>query len=156
MHFYDNRIIIRRQYTFAKYIYEVNKEIIATRKEKQKLFGDLKSDIHDRIADGKIANYDDIIAHFGTPAQVAKDFFATANIKEIKRKLLLRRIVTASIIGCSLIWFAYHIVLTNDGFNKIHTYTLESFEVDGSMVYENKLVEDNRHDWSAIFKSIIE
>lgn len=134
------------QKMIARYVHAVNNEIIATGKQKRKLFGDLKSDIHERIADGKIASYEDIVSHFGTPEQVAKDFFATADIKEIKKKLLIRRIIVAIVVCCVLtcatgygywVWFLY---------NGSHTYVTETFEADGRIVYEDMLVEDNRHD----------
>ena len=134
------------QKMIARYVRNVSKEIIATPKQKRKLFGDLKSDIHDRIADGKIATYEDIVAHFGTPAQVAKDFFATADIKEIKKKMLIRRIIAAVAVCCILIFAAVYGYRVWFLYNGEHMYTTETLEVDGSIVYEDKLVEDNRHN----------
>ena len=106
----------------ARYVRNVSKEIIATPKQKRKLFGDLKSDIHDRIADGKIATYEDIVAHFGTPAQVAMDFFATADIKEIKKKLMIRRILIAAVVLCLLICIAYYSFLKIGAFDAVHRF----------------------------------
>lgn len=130
----------------ARYVREVNKEIIATPKQKRKLFGDLKADIRERIADGKIASYEDIIAHFGTPEQVAKDFFATADIKEIKKKLLIRRVIIAAVVFCVLLWAAVVTYLKYDAQKSIHDYAVESFVVEGEVVYEDVLVSDNRLD----------
>ncbi|MBR2413401.1 MAG: hypothetical protein IKB13_02770 [Clostridia bacterium] len=132
----------------AQYVREVNKEIIATPKQKRKLFGDLRSDIHERIADGKIASYEDVIAHFGTPEQVAKDFFATANIKEIKKRLMIRRIVVSAVAFCVLFLCAFYTFLLFDGFSSVYNYTVESFEVDGEVLYEDMCIEDNRLDAS--------
>jgi len=129
----------------AQYVREVNKEIIATPKQKRKLFGDLRSDIHERIADGKIASYEDVIAHFGTPEQVAKDFFATANIKEIKKRLMIRRIIVAAVVCCVFIYFAYYSLVVEQRIDAIHRYVAESLEADGSIVYEDNLIENNRH-----------
>ncbi|MBQ3518812.1 MAG: hypothetical protein IJA31_05765 [Clostridia bacterium] len=106
----------------AQYVREVNKEIIATPKQKRKLFGDLRSDIHERIADGKIASYEDVIAHFGTPEQVAKDFFATANIKEIKKRLMIRRIVVSAVVLCLLVCTAYYSFLQIGAFGAVHRF----------------------------------
>lgn len=106
----------------ARYVREVNKEIIATPKQKRKLFGDLKADIRERIADGKIASYEDIIAHFGTPVQVAMDFFATADIKEIKKKLMIRRIIVSAVIVCLLICTAYYSFLEIGAFSAVHRF----------------------------------
>lgn len=130
----------------ARYVRAVNKDIIATPKQKRKLFDDLKSDIHDRIVDGKIASYEDIVAHFGMPEQVAKDFFETANIKEIKKKLLIRRIVVAAVVFCVLLWAGVVIYLKYEAQVEIHNYAVQSFEVDGEMVYEDVLVNDDRVD----------
>lgn len=130
----------------ARYVREVNKEIIATPKQKRKLFGDLKADIRERIADGKIATYEDIVAHFGTPVQVAKDFFATADIKEIKKKLMIRRIFVSAVVFCVLLWVGVVAYLKYDIQADAHDYVVESFEMDGEVVYENVLVEDNRLD----------
>ncbi|MBE6813797.1 MAG: hypothetical protein E7523_13140 [Ruminococcaceae bacterium] len=133
----------------ARYVREVNKELIATPKQKRKLFGDLKSDIHDRIADGKIAGYEDIVAHFGTPVQVAKDFFATADVKEIKKKLMIRRIIISAVLFCVLLWVGVVAYLKYDIQAGSHNYTVESFEVDGEILYEDVLVDDNRIDQEA-------
>ena len=130
----------------ARYVREVNKELIATPKQKRKLFGDLKSDIHDRIADGKIAGYEDIVAHFGTPEQVAKDFFATADIKEIKKKLMIRRIIISAVLFCVLLWVGVVAYLKYEAQKSIHDYAVESFVVEGEVVYEDVLVSDNRLD----------
>ncbi len=130
----------------ARYVREVNKELIATGKQKRKLFGDLKSDIHDRIADGKIASYEDIVAHFGTPAQVAKDFFATADVKEIKKKLMIRRSIVLAVVFCVLLWGAHVAYAMYEAKADIHTYAVQSFEVDGEIVYEDVLIDDNRTD----------
>ncbi len=134
----------------AQYVREVNKEIIATPKQKRKLFGDLRSDIHERIADGKIASYEDVIAHFGTPEQVAKDFFATANIKEIKKRLMIRRIIVAAVVCCVFIYFAYHVLVINKKLDGMHQYVIENFEENDSIVYEDNLIKDNRHDKTKI------
>ncbi len=129
----------------ARYVREVNKEIIATPKQKRKLFGDLKADIRERIADGKIASYEDIVTHFGTPEQVAKDFFATADIKEIKKKLLIRRILVVAIVCCALVYFIYYTLVINKKLEGMHQYVTETLEVDGRIIYEDVLIEDNRH-----------
>ncbi|MBQ3518813.1 MAG: hypothetical protein IJA31_05770 [Clostridia bacterium] len=134
------------QKIIAQYVREVNKEIIATHEQKRKLFDDLKNDIRARIADGKVANYEDIVTHFGTPEQVAKDFFATANIKEIKQKILIRRIVVAVVVTCIFAVLAYYGYQVWYVYDRTHLYTVENFEIDSNVVYEDKLVEDERHN----------
>ena len=134
------------QKIIASYIRDVNKQLIATRTQKRRLVDDLKNDIRQHIADGKIAGYDDIVAYFGTPEQVAKDFFATADIKEIKKKLFRKRIVILAIVVCLLLFCGYVAATWYDGLNGLHYYVTETLEVDGSVVYEDVLVEDNRHD----------
>ena len=130
----------------AQYVRAINKELIATSKQKRRLFGDLKSDIHERIADGKIASYEDIVSHFGTPVQVAKDFFATADVKEIKKKLLIRRIIVSAVVFCVLLWAGVVAYLKYEAEAEIHDYVVDSFVVEGEVVYEDVLIEDNRID----------
>lgn len=116
----ENAHVSNERKMIIRYIREVNKEIIATNNQKQKLFGDLISDIHERIADGKIASYEDIVAHFGPPARVAKDFFASADIKEIKKKLLFKQILFFAVACCLLIFIAYRLFMMNGAFDSIH------------------------------------
>lgn len=105
-----------------RYIREVNKEIIATNNQKQKLFGDLISDIHERMADGRIAGHEDIVAHFGTPEQVAKDFFATVSIKELKKKLLFKEILVFAVLLCLFVFIFYRLFMEIGAFDGIHRF----------------------------------
>ncbi len=143
------------QKIISDYVRAVKKEIIATRTQRQQLFDDLKADIHERIADGKIADYDDIVAHFGTPEQVAKDFSNTADIKEVKRMILHCRILVTAIVCCAVTFFGYYEYKFYDVYNASHTYTTETFEVDGQTIYEDILVEDHRHGVSDVLSKII-
>lgn len=106
----------------AKYIRQVNKAIIATQEQKRHLFNDLQADIRERMADGRIAGYEDIVAHFGTPEQVAKDFFATVSIKELKKKLLFKEILVFAVLLCLFVFIFYRLFMEIGAFDGIHRF----------------------------------
>lgn len=143
------------QKIISKFIREVKKELIATPRQKKLLFGDLKADIREHMAEGKIADYGDIVSQFGTPEQIAKDFLSAANIAQVRKMILLRRIFVMTTAVFVFAFCSYHSYQLYDIYNASHTYVTETFEVDGKTVYEDKLVEDNRHSFSDVIAEFI-
>ena len=70
-----------------QYIKEIKLNIICDFKTRKKFISDLKNSIYDFVEDENIFSIDDVYHHFGTPQQIAKEFFLNLNFRKIKRKL---------------------------------------------------------------------
>ena len=70
-----------------QYIKEIKLNIICDFKTRKKFISDLKISIYDFVECENIFSVDEVYRHFGTPQQIAKEFFLGLNFRKIKRKM---------------------------------------------------------------------
>ncbi len=90
-----------------QYIKEIKLNIICDFKTRKSLYR-FKNSIYDFVEDENIFSIDDVYHHFGTPQQIAKEFFLNLNFRKIKRKLNFTKGV---IIGAAIALISVAIVL---------------------------------------------
>jgi len=87
-----------------KYIKSVKSLLLCDIQTKRRFIKDFRDDLSGYIEDNNIADIKNVYDHFGTPEQVAKGFLETADIKNIKKKMNIGKIIAAGIALALIIW----------------------------------------------------
>lgn len=89
-----------------RYIVDVKSYLICDFRTKRRFINDLKNDIACFVDETENATMDDVRRRFGEPRDIAKGFFETADIKKIKRRMNIGRIVTIGVIIALVMWLS--------------------------------------------------
>lgn len=79
----------------SKYLKEIMLLLPGDSGSKRKYISGLKEDIYDFAADNESVTFRDIVLHFGEKEEIAKQYMDTLDIKAVKRKLSIKRAVSA-------------------------------------------------------------
>lgn len=71
---------------------------------KRKYLRGLKNEIYDYAEENEVVSMGDIVLHFGEEEEVAKLYVDTLDVKSIKRKLNIRRVVVTVMIAALVVW----------------------------------------------------
>ena len=63
-------------------------------RERKRFINDLKEAVESHIEDTKDGSYEDIVKHFGSPAEVVSDYIEGMDHEELYRKITFRRRIT--------------------------------------------------------------
>lgn len=112
----------QNQKKWAKYYYrDIRRLLKCPRQTRQRLMGDLQNSIENYLEDYPDATQDQLISHFGSPDEIARDYLASLDQEElqkqisrnstVRRNLLIILIVVALITGS--VYFLLHNWRTN-------------------------------------------
>ncbi|MBQ6023138.1 MAG: hypothetical protein IJL25_09430 [Clostridia bacterium] len=90
---------------------------------------DLESDIAAFAEAKNVTSVEEIAAHFGTPEQIARAFFAGTDIEAVRKKLNLRRAVIAVLLASLLLWGAALTALYVEARSDMHGTYVETAAV---------------------------
>lgn len=108
-----------------KYIKEINQNIICDFRTRKKFISDIKNSIYDFAESENAVTMDDIYKHFGKPQEIAKEFLLNADVKKIKKRMNVTKIVLIGIIAALVMWAAGLVYAIIDA-NVIHSgYVVE-------------------------------
>ncbi len=88
----------------SKYLKEIMLLLPGDSGSKRKYISGLKEDIYDFAADNESVTIRDIVLHFGEKEEIAKQYMDTLDIKAVKRKLSIKRAVSAILIIALIVW----------------------------------------------------
>lgn len=88
----------------SKYLKEIILLLPGDSGSKRKYISGLKEDIYDFAADNESVTFRDIVLHFGEKEEIAKQYMDTLDIKAVKRKLSIKRAVSAILIIALIVW----------------------------------------------------
>ncbi|MDE5670800.1 MAG: hypothetical protein K2I14_04990 [Eubacterium sp.] len=125
-----------------RYIKEINQNIICDFRTRKKFISDIKNSVYDFAESENAVTMDDICKHFGTPQQIAKEFLLNADVKQIKRRMNVTKIVLIGIIAALVMWAAGLVYAIIDA-NVIHSGDVieEIGDVDDDLIL--KALEEN-------------
>lgn len=86
------------------YIKEIKSLLICDYKTQNKFIGDIKSRIDDHIENGLINNIDDVYKRMGSPHDIAMAFFENADVKKVKKKMNITKIILIGVITALIMW----------------------------------------------------
>ncbi len=110
-----------------KYIKDIKSYLICDYKTEKKFIDDFKNDVLSYIEDNSINDINKIIEHFGTPQEIAKGFFESADTQKIKRKINIGKTITICFIVALIVWatgVTMAVVDTHNSNNIFHTEVL--------------------------------
>ncbi len=111
------------------YIAAVRKNLVCNRKIKKQTVTDLRNSVFDYAENNNITDINLIYKHFGSPEELAKSFMTENDLKYLKRKIIIRRIILAVVfIILALISFLLIIEVMNQASSDINRYTETIFE----------------------------
>lgn len=87
-----------------RYFKEIRRCLLCDTKLSRKFIADLAQSVDQFVEAEPEADIDAVEKHFGSPEQIAKSFFAEADINQIRKKILLRRFIIVLIIVALLLW----------------------------------------------------
>ena len=70
----------------------------------KRFLAELDGNMRDYAEQSGAVRPEQIEERFGTPEQIAKDFFAQTDIETVRRRLALRRGITAAVLAALLVW----------------------------------------------------
>ena len=129
-----------------KYIKEIKLNIICDFKTRNKFISDIKNSIFDFVECENIVSIDDVYNHFGTPQEIAKEFFLNADVKKIKRRMNFTKVVIVGVLIALVLWATAITIDLIDSLNNNHGYGVEYiadpntyyFDEDGRFVLKNE------------------
>lgn len=86
------------------YIREIKGYLICDFGTKRRFIKDLRGDIYNYMEDNNITNIEEVTEHFGTPKSIAMSFFESVDIKKVKRRMNISRIILFGVLAVIVIW----------------------------------------------------
>lgn len=87
-----------------KYIKTILKQIPYKTNETKRFIDDLKSNINNFVEDNQVKDIAEIKLQFGTEDEVANAFLETVDIKIVKRKISIKRLIICLVVAVITIW----------------------------------------------------
>ena len=112
-----------------KYIREVSSLIVTDSGTKKKFIKQLKSNIEDFMESNRIGNSDALYERFGAPETVARGFWETADLKEIKRKLRNRNVLISGVVIVVLILCISAVILIYDNYTAVNGFYIKEYYI---------------------------
>lgn len=112
------------------YIKEVKSLLICDYKTQNKFIGDIKCRLDEHIENGLIHNIDDVYKRMGTPQDIAKAFFENADVKKVKKKMNITKIILIGVIIALLMFAGALTIQVIDGNSSNNGYIVDEM-VDG-------------------------
>ena len=111
-----------------QYKSEVRKKLLCDSKISKAFFSDFENDVDNYIAENNVDSIDEIYNHFGTADDIANAFFATNDVKSVKKKVNIKKLIAVLVIAVIAIWGTFVIVDLID--SKKSTVKYEVIEMD--------------------------
>ncbi len=87
-----------------RYLKDIKGCLLCGTKQTKRFLDDLSESIDAYIVENNVTEFRAVEEHFGTPEQIAKSFFAEADIGYIRKKMRIRRIITICMIVALAAW----------------------------------------------------
>lgn len=87
-----------------RYIRDIKRCLLCETKLSRTFINDLKQSIDQFVEAEPDADINAVKNHFGSPEEIARAFFAEADIGDVRKKIRFRRIVSGFLIAVLLLW----------------------------------------------------
>lgn len=104
------------------YVKEIRLLLFCDSKTKRSFLNDFKNDVANFADDNGITDMKDIIDHFGTPEQVAREFLGTADLRKIRKRMQFKKYILCGVIAALLSWLIMLTYLAYEEKNQINGY----------------------------------
>ena len=76
-----------------RYIKEISNNLVCSSKIKKRFLKEFRGNVKEYIQTNRVQQFDDVIKHFGTPSEIAKEFFVPENYCDLKPVIKFRHTV---------------------------------------------------------------
>lgn len=109
-----------------KYFKEIKANIICDFRTKRKFISDIKSAVYDYAEAENAEDMNKIYNQFGTPQNIAKEFFLNADVKKIKRRMNITKVVFAGVVIALMLFGTALVIELIDAHSSNHGYIVET------------------------------
>ncbi len=109
-----------------KYKKHVKALLICDSKTAKSYLSDLENGIADFVENSGATSIEEVITRFGEPEVVARAFFESADIRKIKRRMNIKRVLLAGALLAVAIWAVAVSCLSIDAHQSNHGYFVET------------------------------
>lgn len=120
---------------------EIKSKLLCNTKESKACYKSLCNDIDNYIADNEVISIDAIYNHFGTADEIANAFFFNVDIKTVKSKIGIKKLVAVLVVAIVVIWAIVAVVDFKDSNSAQGAYEVHN-NVSNEITSENILSED--------------
>lgn len=109
-----------------KYKKHVKALLICDSKTAKSYLSDLENGIADFVENSGATSIEEVITRFGEPEVVARAFFESADIRKIKRRMNIKRVLLAGVLLAVVIWAVAVSYLSIDAHLSMPGYFVET------------------------------
>ena len=113
---------------------QIKKLMLVKTDASARFVSELENEVLDYVEAENVSDIQKVTARFGTPGEIAKEFFAQTDIESVRKKLALKKWIVAALLAALAVWAAALTVLFIGAQNDMGgTFTEEIVvsEVDG-------------------------
>ncbi len=123
-----------------KYIKEVSSLIFCDKKEKKYFLESFRNDVLSYCEMKEVENINQIYHHFGEPEMIAGYFYDESSLKEIKKRMNVRKIIRICaivlVIAALIIWAIAVTIALVDSHNVVNGYAVnESAVIEEAVIH---------------------
>ena len=82
---------------------EIKSKLICKSKVSKRFAEDLQNNIDNYIADNNVTAIEDVYSHFGTADDIANAFFETVDIKTVRKKIRIKKLIAVLVTAVIVI-----------------------------------------------------
>ena len=107
-----------------QYKSEVRKKLLCDSKISKAFFSDFENDIDNYISENNVTSIEEIYNHFGTADDIANAFFATNDVKSVKKKVNIKKLIAVLVVAIIAIWAVGMAVIAINASKSAITHTV--------------------------------
>lgn len=111
-----------------QYLREVKSLLICDGKTKRRFVKQFGTDVEAYMEEQGVTDIQSLYTAFGEPIDIARGFFETADIKSIKRKMNVKRVILWSLIAVIMFWAGAVTIDLIDSLHSNHGYGVTAIE----------------------------
>lgn len=87
-----------------KYVSDTNALVFTDRATRHNFIRGFENDIFNYAEDNNVADIREIAVRFGEPEEVARNFLETVDLKNLRRRTNLTKLIISFVVSAALIW----------------------------------------------------
>lgn len=99
---------------------QIEKLLLVKTDASVQFLSELDGNIADFIEAEGITQFSSVQSHFGTPQEIAREFFAQTDITAVRKKLNIKRGIAAALLAALLLWSTALAALYIEARNDLH------------------------------------
>ena len=119
---------------------EVKSKLLCDSKISKAFIVDFENDIDNYIIENDVCSIDEIYNHFGTADDIANAFFLMNDVKSVKKKVNVKKLIAVLVASIIAIWAVGMVVIAINARKSAITHTV-IYEVEESNT-DNYILED--------------